>query len=211
MVERYLRQGPLAGLGLAGRPRHEADTAGVRMAEGPFPGIVNLRGPGSDKKFRGAFKAAAGYDLPAEAGATSGSENTTALWLGPDEWWIVDRRGEPDAGQRIVETLRAAVAECPAAITDIGDSRACIRLSGPRARATLQKGCPLDLHPNVFTAGRCAQTRLAKTTAVLHLTDDDSAPGGSAWDVYVMRSFAEYTWLWLEDAAREYGVAVETD
>ena len=25
------------------------------------------------------------------------------------------------------------------------------------------------------------------------------------YDIYVLRSFAEYLWLWLEDAAMEYG------
>ena len=30
------------------------------------------------------------------------------------------------------------------------------------------------------------------------------------YDIYVLRSFAEYLWLWLEDAAQEYGLAVTT-
>jgi len=208
MVEAYLRQGALAGLGLAGRPRQGGEAGGVRMAERPFPGIVNLRGPASKKAFRDAFKAAAGYQLPLEAGTTEGDKTTTAYWLGPDEWWILDGSGDPDAGRRLAESLREALAGQAAAVTEIGDSRACIRLSGPRARATLQKGCPLDLHPRAFAAGRCAQSRLAKTTAVLHLVAADSASGGPVFDVYVLRSFAEYTWLWLEDAAREYGVTV---
>jgi sarcosine oxidase subunit gamma len=38
---------------------------------------------------------------------------------------------------------------------------------------------------------------------LIHQVDD--AP---AYDVYVLRSFAEYLWLWLEDAAKEYGMAV---
>jgi len=29
-----------------------------------------------------------------------------------------------------------------------------------------------------------------------------------AYELYVLRSFADYLWRWLEDAAREYGVAV---
>ena len=31
-----------------------------------------------------------------------------------------------------------------APVTDMSESRACIRISGAKARATLQKGCPLD-------------------------------------------------------------------
>ena len=29
-----------------------------------------------------------------------------------------------------------------------------------------------------------------------------------SYELYVQRSFAEYLWLWLEDAALEYGVAI---
>ena len=44
---------------------------------------------------------------------------------------------------------------------------------------------------------------LAKATGLIHQTSD--AP---AYDLYVPRSFAEYLWRWLEDAAAEYGVTV---
>ena len=30
------------------------------------------------------------------------------------------------------------------------------------------------------------------------------------YDIIVRRSFAEYVWTWLEDAAREYGIRVVT-
>ena len=29
-----------------------------------------------------------------------------------------------------------------------------------------------------------------------------------AFDLYVLRSFADYLWAWLEDAAREYGLKI---
>ena len=207
MIESYLRQSPLAHLALAAHGPDSGAPAGVRMMERPFPGLVNLRGPGDNAGFHDAFKAAAGYGLPAEAGATAGSANTTALWLGPSEWLILDARGGPESGPRIAESLRAALTGIPAAVTDISESRACIRISGAKARTVLQKGCPLDLHPKVFAQGQCAQSVLAKAAILLHMTADDSSPDGPAIDVYVARSFAEYTWRWLEDAAREFGVA----
>ncbi len=208
MIESYLRQSPLAHLALGGRSGDDGEPARVRLAERPFFGFVNLRGPGADPVFLDAFKAAAGYALPNEAGASSGGGgNTIALWLGPKEWAIVDTRGGPDAGPRIADSLRTALAAHRVAVTDISDSHACVQISGAKARATLQKGCPLDLHPRAFRPGQCAQTRLAKATVLIHLTAGESAPEGPAFDVYTGRSFAEYTWLWLEDAAREYGVA----
>jgi sarcosine oxidase subunit gamma len=213
MIERYLIQSPLAHLGLGSRTGARAEDAGVAMAEQPFFGIVNLRGPRADEAFQSAFKGFVGHDLPAAAGESLQGPRTTAFWLGPDEWWIADKRGEPGAGTRLAAELRQALAGMPVAVTDISDSRAVIRLSGPRARQVLQKACPLDLHPQHFGAGQCAHTRLAKATALIHVSAEESAPdqfgpGGPAFDIYVVRSFAEYVWHWLESAGQEYGVAV---
>lgn len=204
MIEKYLRQSPLAHLGLGARSGDDTTPAEVRLAERPFFGFVNLRGPGADPAFLKAFESAAGYALPVEAGMSGGGGNTTALWLGPKEWAILDTRGDPDAGPRVAQELRTALADFRVGVTDVSESRACIRISGPKARATLQKGCPLDLHPRVFRPGHCAHTRLAKATALIHLTGDDSAPEDAVFDVYTVRSFGEYLWLWLEDAGREY-------
>ena len=104
--------------------------------------------------------------------------------------------------------LREALADVHCAVTAVGESRTRIRVSGPKARDLLAKGCPLDLHPEAFgEPGRCAQSHVAKALVVLHLIADDPAEGAS-FDIYVLRSFAEYLWCWLEDAAREYGLAV---
>ena len=37
---------------------------------------------------------------------------------------------------------------------------------------------------------------------------DEIVAEGPVFEVYVLRSFAEYLWAWLEDAGREYGVSV---
>jgi sarcosine oxidase subunit gamma len=63
----------------------------------------------------------------------------------------------------------------PAAVTEVGESRTCIRVAGPRARDLLAKGSPLDVHPRVFAAGACAQGQLAKATVLIHQVDDAPA------------------------------------
>ncbi len=67
----------------------------------------------------------------------------------------------------------------------------------------LAKGCPIDFHPRVFRAGHCAQSTYGKANVLVHQTSD--AP---AYDIYVERSFADYLWACLEDAAEEYGLAI---
>jgi sarcosine oxidase subunit gamma len=219
MVEAYLRQSALAHLGLEGRAAAGRGDAGVAMTERPHRAIVNLRLDPGNTEALAAFEAAFGFALPIAANDTAANTSaedadTIALWLGPDEWWLVEPGLEPEAGPKLAENLRAALTEHVAAITEVGESRTCIRVSGPRARALLQKGCPLDLHPSVFRAGACAQSILAKSGVTLHLFADESATQAGAegpmFDIYVLRSFAEYLWDWLEDAGGEYGVNIVT-
>ncbi len=214
MVEAYLRQSALAHLGLDGRAQASRGAAGVALAERPHRGMVNLRLDPSDATAMNAFADAFGFALPTQPNTSAGDGTASALWLGPDEWWLV----VPGPGPALADKLRAALADGFAAVTEVGESRTCIRIAGPKARALLQKGCPLDLHPRAFAPGACAQTILAKATVAIHLVADESAADGSAADgsvaegptfeVYVLRSFAEYLWAWLEDAGAEYGVSV---
>ena len=212
MVEAYLRQSALAHLGLEGRGAGARGAAGVAMSERPHRGIVNLRLDPGNAEAMAALEAAFGFALPAAANTSAGNTDTIALWLGPDEWWLVVPGPEPEAGPALAEKLRAALSGHFAAVTEVGESRTCIRVAGPRARALLQKGCPLDFHPRAFVAGACAQSILAKAAVTFHLFADESAAQagaeGPVFDVYVARSFAEYLWAWLEDAGAEYDVAV---
>lgn len=202
MAERYLRQSALAHLGLDGRTRQDRGAAGIAMSERPFPGIIDLRG--ARNAVSAAFELAFGFGLPANANSTASKgkagakSSVTALWLGPDEWWVLGTDGA-----KLAEKLAKALDGAPAAVTEVGESRTCITVAGPHARDLLAKGCPLDLHPRVFHPGDCAQSRLAKAEILIHQVGDEPA-----YDIYVARSFAEYLWLWLEDAAQEYGIAV---
>lgn len=200
MVESPLRQSALAHLHLAARAVADAGEAGVRLCERPSPGQLNLRGDAADDDFRAAVRAALGFAPPPDPNTSAASGGITALWLGPDEWLVVTPKGrEADTARG----LRDALAGKFAAVTEVGHARAVIGLSGAHARDVLMKGCSLDLHPRVFGPGRCAQTGLARAQVVLHQTDPLPA-----FELYVQRSVAEYLWLWLEDAAAEYGFAI---
>ena len=198
-----LRQGVLDHLHLDARAVEQPGEARVVLCERRLVGKLNLRGRPTES-FLAAAGQALGFEPPVAPNTTAGTAGRIALWLGPDEWWIVTPGPDPEAGPALAERLRGALADHCHAVTDVGESRTCIQLSGPRARTVLQKGCPLDLHPRVFQPATCAQTCLAKATVLIHHAGDD----GPAFDVYVPLSFAEYLWAWLEDAGAEYGVAV---
>ncbi len=193
-----LKTSALSGLGLKARAQAEPGDAGVVMSEGPARRILDLRGDADDKDFLHGAEKALGVPLPLKAGATAGEPLLRIFWIGPDEWWVLT----PAEGPDLLPDVQQALAGQHVALTEIGESRTCIRVSGPKARALLEQGCPLDLHPRHFGPGRCAGSVLAKAGITLHQVDADS------YEIYVLRSFAEYLWRWLEQGARQYGVAV---
>ena len=200
MAERFHRRSALAHLGLEGRAAVAVPHAGVELAECQPRGLLLLRGDVASKEFRGAVSAAIGIEPVVEPLAAARKRDVSMLWLGPDEWLVVtpDNRVE-----RIERTLRGALEARHGALTDVSHGRAILSLSGPDARSVLAKGCPLDLHPRVFGPGRCAQSRLAKCQVLIHQTGDTPA-----FEIHVMRSFAQYSWTWLLDAGGEFGVRI---
>ena len=84
------------------------------------------------------------------------------------------------------------------------NTRAILVLKKPIERDVLMRGVSLDLHPRAFRVGRCTQTGLSRANVLLLLTDD--AP---TFEVYVLKSFSDYLWRWLEKVAVDFNLAVE--
>jgi sarcosine oxidase subunit gamma len=208
MVEAYLRRSPLAHRGLPARAAATAARradAGIVLAERPHRSQVNLRGKAADPTFMARVLSAIGLNLPTVANTTTSDGGLTALWLGPDEWLITARPGRE---AEIVGKLEDALAGLFAAVTDVTEARTVIAVAGPRARDLMAKATSLDLHPRAFRAGLCAQTGFARATMILLQTQDDGAPGGPAYEIFIADSFADYVWRWLEAAGADYGIAI---
>ena len=200
MARDYQRQSALAHLHLHTRAGAGPPDAALTLCERPYRGQLLLRGNVADADFVAAVAQVLGVGLPQEPNTSAGTDGCNALWLGPDEWLLV----VPDGREAETESaLTAALSGRHHAVTDVSAGRVVIGLAGPRARDVLMKGCSLDMHPRAFSAGQCAQTRLARCQVLLHQVD--AAP---TYDVYAQRSYADYVWRWLEDAGREYDVAI---
>ena len=210
MAEPYQRQSALAYLGLAARAAADRGKsgAGVRLGERAFPSQLDLRGDPGNEAFMEAVSGVVGRAPPVIPNTWTGKddsdEDPRVLWLAPAEWLIVTATG---AGDTLAGKLAAAVADHGGSVVDVGDARAVFVLRGPNARAVLMKGCSLDLHPDAFRPGDCAQSLLARAAVILCRRKDE-ADAGASFEVHVARSFAAYLWAWLEDAAGEYGVQV---
>jgi len=208
VIEPYLRQSALDHLALAGRSADAAGDSDVSLSERLLPAAVNLRGDQDDPAFVEAVRQALGLDLPTAPNTAASNDDLALLWLGPDEWLAVQHDATPDAEGRLAAKLRRSLDDLHAAVTEVGESLACISLAGPKAADVIAKGCPLDLHPGVFGGtGHCAQSHLSKTSITLHQVSDETT-GGVTFNLYTRRSFSDYLWRWLEDAAREYGGTV---
>ncbi|MEQ8354547.1 MAG: sarcosine oxidase subunit gamma family protein [Kiloniellaceae bacterium] len=204
MIDSYMRQSALDHLALAGRAAPTPGDAALWIAEKTLPAAVNLRGDRDDPALVAAVREVLGLELPATPNTVASNDGLALLWLGPNEWLAVGHDAPPEAEMQMAASLREALGGLQAAVTEVGESLACIHLAGPRAGDVIAKGCPLDLHPRAFGgAGHCAQSHLSKTSITLHQVSD--AP---AFDLYTRRSFSDYLWRWLEDAGREYGIVV---
>lgn len=196
MVDSYLRQDALAHRGLEARSASVGD-AGVRLCLEEAGTQLALRGDAGDAAFVRAVRQVTGAALPEPSRASVG-ERVSLLWMGPDEWLVVGDEDPP-----LHPRLESALASRHALVSDVSSSRVILGLSGPRAATTLAKGCAVDLHPRAFPEGQVAQSTLARTHVMLHRLQ-----GERGFHIYVHRSFADYTFSWLEDAAAEYGVSV---
>ena len=200
MAETLLRHSPLAHLGLAAHTIEQRGAdQGVALAELPYRAAVSLRGRLTEPGLDEGAEAALGCALPARVGEVAKAGELVVLTLGPDEWLVIGGTDEPALRARLLERLDGVFAS----VVEVGEQYCSLRLSGPKAAETLQKGCPLDLDPAAFATGRCAQSLLSKVDVLLY-----KVSGEPAFEVIVRRSFADYAWRWLHDAAREYGVAV---
>jgi sarcosine oxidase subunit gamma len=178
-----------------------ADTGpGVIFCERRDLNIVHIAGDSADQAFAHAVKTETGCLLPETANTAAASGDCAVLWLAPDRWLVVSaRHGEG----LLAERFRLSLATGSAAITDVSNGRTVIRMTGAHIRDLLAKGCPVDLHANVFGPGSCAGTSLLAITVLIHAIDDATI------DVYVARGLAQSLWEWLSESAAEFGYRVD--
>ena len=125
-----------------------------------------------------------------KSGDFTGKGGRVALWLGPDEWLVIDTVGnDPMVDCAKVKTLHSA--------TDISHRHVAIDVSGAGAADVLNAGCPRDLSLAAFPVGAAARTVLGKIEIVLLRTGED------AFRVECWRSFSDYAFTFLAEAARD--------
>ncbi len=181
MAEVAIRKPALSGL-LAG-------SATVRLSVAPVASRLSLRAPAESIP---ALSAALGLTVPVAPKTSGRAEKRAALWLGPDEWLVIDEAGSD------LQALLANAGVLHSAV-DVSHRNVGIIVSGPGAELTLAAGCPQDLSLDVFPVGACSRTIFGKVEIVLLRTEDDT------FRVECWRSFSDYVFGLLAEGAEDAG------
>lgn len=140
-----------------------------------------------------ALSKALGLTLPVKPKSTASKGSRAALWIGPDEWLIVD-----SIDSSIVADL--AKANVLHSAVDISHRNVGILVSGKGADAVVNGGCPQDLSLKAFPVGAASRTVLGKIEIVLwRLSEND-------FRVECWRSFSDYAYAFLTESARDVAI-----
>lgn len=145
---------------------------------------------GSSAAFFAACESVLGVRPPTAPNTIATLGDRSVLWLGPDEWLVIDPK------PALAGELRAALAGTHSAVVDVSASRRAITVSGERAEETLAKAATLDFSLAAFPVGTCAQTNIARTQGIIERR------GAHEFRLLVRTSFAPYLQAWLDDAGQ---------
>ena len=126
------------------------------------------------------------------------SAERATLWLGPDEYLLLDFAAPGENSLKTAAAIEDALRDTPHALVDVSHRQFALEVSGPHAEVILRGACPLDLHISQFPVGMCTRTLLAKADITLWRTREDT------FHLEVWRSFAGYVGGLLCEIAREF-------
>ena len=154
---------PLAG--------YDQSFEGVTLKAPADLAIVSLALPlGGEAAAEKAVKTAYGTALPEVGKSTLTKKGDARLVrLSLDSGFVILTHTSPDAEPHVAAKLKGA-----AYTTDQTDVWAGLEIAGPRARAALERICPIDLHKDSFAEGDAARTVMEHLGTLIIRTGDDA-------------------------------------
>ena len=135
-----------------------------------------------------------GVEMP-RAGMATSDDSLTVAAVDVGRFLIVT--AEPDLAAR----FQAALSAADGAVSDLSHGRSVLRLEGDAAVDILAKGMAIDLHATAFPPGRVVQTMIHHVDVLVHRR------AVTAFDLVVLRGFAQFFAEWLLNAGEEFGLA----
>ena len=192
------RSSPLGAVLKSGGRNGAGGQRRLQLGEARGWSLVQLSAfPATMAELRRAVRQPLRAELPDRVGEATVVGGRVLMKVGPEEFWVLTRNGEDGA-----PALRAAIAPTIGSVIPLSHARRCIWIEGLRAREVLVTGITIDLHPEVFRPTSFALTGLHHTPVLIYQC------GETRYELYVLRTFAVWTWEWLTDAALPFGYEV---
>ena len=192
-------ESPLHHVGLEGIADTPALMLVLYSAKQPSMGHLTLRCEPSSPLIAVA-QSILGVALPLSPLTSVEQGDLVVRWIAPDEWLI----SLPNDQVFDLETRFRAEMNGHHSLVNGSGGMTVYKLRGKHVVDMLKKSTPVDLHDSEFPVGKVVSTVFAKAGAVIRRT------GESEFELVVRRSFADYIWLWIQDASQEYGLAIES-
>ena len=167
-----LPESPLGGV--------EIELDGFNITEVTDKSLVMVALPREKfKDVESSIDKSCGLKLPEMECSTESKDSSITLWrLQKNQVLAYFTYEGNDAESHLSSRLSA-----PAYYTDQSDTWAMIRVSGNRSREVLERICPIDLSPEVFSVGSVSRTVMEHIGTIIFRDGDDS------YVLLTMRSF----------------------
>lgn len=139
-----------------------------------------------------------GIELPRNACRSEHWGELSALWLGPDEWLLVNSA----PAVHWINDIEARLDGLLHSLVDVSHRQIALALRGGHVETVLATGCALDLSNKVFPVGMCTRTKFAKVEVVLWRRAIDY------FHIELSRSYARYAETLLQEAEREHELMI---
>ena len=167
----------------------------IKIQELPYVDKINLRLDPNNNDYMSICGKILGAVLPTKPNTYVQNEKVKIIWLGPDEWMVIN-----DKENELFIKLKKELGDLEASVTDVSENRTIIRLSGKKVITLLSKFLVLDLEKNLGTQSSCAQTLFVKVPILLVRNDDNNQI--PVIDIFTNRSHANYIYNLLVDGTK---------
>ena len=172
--------------------------ANIKFQELPFMTKINLRGNPNDKKFLSSINEVLNTILPTRPNTYKKIDSLKIIWLGPDEWLIIDEKR--DDKQNLFSKLESSNGSQDVSVTDVSENRVVIRIMGKNLFILLAKFLTLNLDNSLNSNSSVAQTLFVKVPVLLMRHHEHNRE--PKIDIFTNRSHANYVYKILVDGTK---------
>lgn len=193
-------QSPLHHVDFESLAQQNPEAGGVCLAEKKLLGHLTLRCNAANADQLAVVNQVLGIDLPLTPLTSVEKDGYSIRWLSPDEWLIL----VPGQQTFDIETRFRDLMPGHYSLVNSSGGSTVLELSGESVVEMLKKCTPVDLHIKHFPVGKVVSTVFAKSGAVIRRIEDNR------FELVIRRTFADYIWLWIQDASQEFGLVIES-